>query len=133
MKMKQLAIALTVPAVLAFSTSMSFAQEIACHFTSECIETEACEETAYDISITHETFGDDTDGMDASAVWADDVATRTVFLRKRPDILFAMWAENDGRQFGRLMTDGGADVRYVWMDSTIPMMITYYGTCEATG
>jgi len=68
--------------------------------------------------------------MDASAEWEDVAATRPVFIRKRPDLFFAMWAENDGRQFGRLMADADGSARYVVMDSSIPMMITYYGTCK---
>jgi hypothetical protein len=119
-----------MPAMLAFSGSISNAAGYTCHFSSECIEAEACESTSYDVSITHKPFVDNADGMDASAVWNDDATTHTLFLRKRPDILFAMWAENDGRQFGRLMTDGNAEARYVWMDVSIPMMISYFGTCE---
>ncbi|MEQ6203364.1 hypothetical protein ABMC88_09940 [Sulfitobacter sp. HNIBRBA2951] len=107
-------------------------QQILCSFKTECIETESCAETGYDITITHKPFAVAQDGMDASASWSDDAATRTVFVRQRPDILFAMWAENDGRQFGRLMADATGDARYVVMDVSIPMMLSYYGTCKGT-
>ncbi|MCX7565502.1 hypothetical protein OS189_03975 [Sulfitobacter sp. F26169L] len=120
-----------LPAVLCFCASTALgAQEITCTFISECIDTEACEDSSYTISITHKDFAHPQDGMDASAVWTDDAVTRNVLLRSRPDIVFAMWAEHDGRQFGRLMTDGAGQARYVVMDSTTPLMISYHGTCK---
>lgn len=123
-------LALPLCLFLAAATAAA-AQEISCAFVTECIETERCEDTAYNVTIAHKVFTHPTDGMDASAEWTDDAVTRSVFIRKRPDILFAMWAENDGREFGRVMADAEGEARYVVMDSSIPMMITYYGTCEA--
>ena len=127
--MKQLY--LVLPALLTFAANPLVAEQgLTCSFTTECIDTEACEATSYDVAITHKDFTSTEDGMDASAVWTDDATTRTLFLRSRPDILFGMWADNDGRQFGRLMTDGAGDARYIVMDTSIPMMIGYYGTCK---
>lgn len=110
--------------------SAGAAQQLVCSFVTECIETESCESTSYDTTIDYKDFTAPQDGMDASATWRDDAVTRNVVLRGRPDITFAMWAENDGRVFGRLVVDAAGDARYVVMDATIPMMITYYGTCK---
>lgn len=112
------------------SGSAGAAQQLSCSFVRECIETESCETTSYAATVDYKDFTSPQDGMDASATWRDDAVTRTVFLRGRPDITFAMWAENDGRVFGRLVVDAAGDARYVVMDATIPMMITYYGTCK---
>ncbi|MDG1068548.1 MAG: hypothetical protein P8P40_09290 [Sulfitobacter sp.] len=106
------------------------AQVLTCSFVTESIETEDCAPTQYDVTVTYKDFAQPQDGMDASANWTDDAVTRSVFLRSRPDITFAMWAENDGRVFGRLVVDATGTVRYVVMDATVPMMITYYGTCK---
>lgn len=120
-----------LPAVLALgAVPLAAEQGLTCSFTTECVDTEACDATSYDIAITHKDFDDPEDGMDTSAVWIDDTATRNLLLHSRTDILSAKWAENDGRQFGRLMTDGNGEARYVVMDSSIPMMISYYGTCK---
>lgn len=114
----------------ALAGSAGAAQQLSCTFVTECIETESCETTRYGATIEHKEFTSPQDGMDASATWRDDAVTRSVFLRSRPDITFAMWAENDGRVFGRLVVDAAGDARYVVMDATIPIMITYYGTCK---
>ncbi|KEJ88590.1 hypothetical protein [Sulfitobacter donghicola] len=128
--MKHLFLGVCAMATLAALPAAAAEQGFTCSFTSECIETETCEATSYDVTVNHKEFEHPHDGMDASARWTDDAASHTVFLRSRPDVVFAMWAENDGRQFGRLMTDGKGDARLVVMDASIPMMISYYGTCK---
>lgn len=109
---------------------LALADAITCNFASECIDEEACSQTDYQVTIEHKAFDNIIDAVDYTAQWIDPAVTRQTIIRSRPDIGFAMWAEKDARQFGHLFWTADGTAKYVYMDSEIPMMIAYHGTCR---
>ncbi|MCI2393678.1 hypothetical protein [Aliiroseovarius sediminis] len=88
-----------------------------CTFTTECYESEPCQDTSF--SLTAE--------LDASKL-VTDFGDLTVVGVKREGSLAAVFATGDGAEY--LLSRNGNAARFTAHSNDGPTAITYLGTCE---
>ena len=114
--------ALTLAALLGLTAGPASALAYACTYTTECYETDACQETAYELSLD---VADDFSSATLSSVAGDVEATayNAQFLS-----YFAGYAN---RAMHVVSVFGGGESRYSFQSGAGDeiMAITYHGTC----
>ncbi len=87
-----------------------------CTFTTECFETDSCQDTEFSVSLDfpNHTFSTDFGDLDVVAI------------SKTPSLL-TVFANGEGANY--MLTVAEADARFATHMTDGPMMVSYQGTC----
>ena len=111
-----------------------------CHFTTECFEQEACNETDYDVEVSYdidETAGKPGHGA-GSGKMTDVVATRRAVILHDNGAFFANAIDTTSDatippSLFQIFAAASGDARLISATPADPLLITYYGSCKAEG
>lgn len=112
-------------ALLAFLPSLAAANTV-CRFDTECLETETCTESGFDVQISLPTG---TQTITGRLVAETDAGTYPGFVLKAGPNERNMFF--DGESLGMMLTLIGVEARLSVHAAEGPTMVSYTGTCEA--
>lgn len=128
--------ALTLPAVAEEYITANWQ----CSFTTECVETEACADTAYDLEVSYEIsqIKDKPGEGGGSGQIIDQTATRKALILHDNGAFFATafdfeQEETITQQRFELFATKDGEARLISALTEVPMLITYHGQCMVGG
>lgn len=120
--MHRLALFPTAATALLCALPAQAAVELECRFTTECYESEICEQTDYTIRFVQ------PDGSLALTQIDTDASSEIGMTRRNADGSVSIHAHSDSASMLSVV-GAGLEARHVYLIHEGPQLVTYHGTC----